>query len=326
MEWVDCFLEWLRNLFGLYPKLPVDPTEPTEPPAPDGTPVPAGSSLAEAVAALGDEGGTLILEEGDYEIDARLDIGANTSIIGADGAVIKSAAGIGSRLLVITGSNVTLDKLVIDGSDTPGESMKAIFTEGSSLENIVITNNTFLDIPNDAIDLSNCISPVVTGNKISGVTDNGIRIGFHNSPASKPALVQNNVIDGHTTTNGSIWIESGEGYIIVSNNTIKGVESKPGIGSSDVKTAAIHMYQISKSSNILVENNTITDCQRGISVYKYDAELAGDKLVIRNNTITNLSNLDHYSPSAGALCVVEIANSGVVTNQNNHIGTNFAIQ
>ncbi|MCL2512269.1 MAG: right-handed parallel beta-helix repeat-containing protein [Oscillospiraceae bacterium] len=303
----------LRILHGK----PTDPkpTEPTTDPEEPDVVVTPGDNLKEIIeAAL--PGETVIIGAGEYPINTVINVPHDVTILGKPGSVIKlDGSYAGSRAIIIDGSDVTIDGVTLDCS---GKSVKGIFATGTSKENIVVRNNTVLDCGNDAVDLGNCISPVVTGNYIDGIYDNGVRIGNHISDGGNPAVVSGNTIQNGSAVNGSIWIEGGQGDIIISDNTIRNIVSIPASGSDIIKGSAIHIYEVYNGGVITIENNTIDNCDRGIAVYKFVSKNDGDKVTVKNNTITNSGVFDtsvkflnydvQYNPTVSTL--VEIIDSG----------------
>ena len=274
-------------------------------------------------------GERIMIAAGTYEIPGTLSIPTGVSLYGAQAGVaaadwandpdaaktvLKST---GANVLEIrqssedpaeATSNITIDGIMIDCGEKNVKGIYVKKSDGEAMEGIKIVNCAVVDSMNDGIDVCNAYGPIVENNYVENVKDCAIHLGSYNGYHYETwhevtAYVRNNVIDGVTATeSGAIQIENGMGDVVVSGNVIKNVTSGSPVGSSSVKTSAIHVYDVYEGGEIMIENNTIENANQGIAIYKYTYGTCyeedwwegptenNDGVTIKNNTISGFTN------------------------------------
>ena len=192
-------------------------------------------------------------------------------------------------------SDVVLDGILVNGNN---ENVKGIFvkkTAGEAMTGIVIRNCAVLGCGNDGIDVNNTNGAVIENNYVDGVYDNGIQLNGYNNDENVTAYIRNNVVKnvGGTakggTINGAIAVSGGKGDVVVSGNTLENIKSQKQAGAEkvDMGESAIVVESVNEGGVITIENNTLNTIEQGIAVYKFSAPTAEDKVIIRNNHITD---------------------------------------
>ncbi len=156
-----------------------------------------------------------------------------------------------------------------------------------------IRNNRFEDIPDDAIDLNNCINTLIDSNVIINVTDRGMEIGSENFGSSENIIVERNVIVN--CKQGIIFKEDSHGKII--NNTFY---------NNQVSVKCVENNVPKSGSNVFIENCIFSNSQEAdifhdetsivsINYCLTDSEnLPGEHNIVGNPLFINISDNDFY--------------------------------
>ena len=267
-------------------------------------------------------GSVVIVLPGPHVLPSTTTVAGGVTILGMPGSEITVANPFGSSVdspvLLLGGPDITIDGITLDcASDRNLKGIRA--SSGTRKSGIVITNNKIANAMTAAVYLQDCDSPIISGNELTGVRDKGIYVETYKGTTADPVTITGNTISGTGTVNGGIQIDNGEGDVIISGNTITGLATSPlfSPSSSDAKACAIDVYNITKGGVIIVEDNIIKDCDRGISVYKFVAATAADKVIVRNNTIVNCAIFDTCASTCGGnaavTTVIEFSNSGLLS-------------
>lgn len=279
--------------------------------------VQVGDTTQELVAALeaAKPGDVLQLAPVTYALTSTLEIpngvtllGANAGVpasewytAGAEGATRIVAASGADRVIKIEQgegesiNNVVLDGILVDGNN---ENTKGIFvkkTAGNAMTGIVIRNCAVVNCGNDGIDVNNTNGAVIENNYVDGVYDNGIQLNGYKNAQGVTAYIRNNVVknvgsaEKGGTINGAIAVSGGQGDVVVSGNVLENIRSGHQVAAPkvDMGESAIVVESVYEGGVITIENNTLSNVEQGIAVYKFSAPTSADKVVIRNNSITN---------------------------------------
>jgi len=178
------------------------------------------------------------------------------SLNGADYTTIAGKTGF-QDILRVTAANVTIDGFTFKGLDTKTGARNAIDVRYGGF---TIQNNKFVDIYHDNIWVT-AASAAIT----SGTITNNTLTGMGRDAASRGGISVENQGNGISGVN-------------ITNNTVSAFAGHEcnGIGVAQVSGAI---------SAIKVQDNTISDCYRGISLYGTVTGMTGTK-AIANNTIT----------------------------------------
>lgn len=300
--------------------------------------IPVGDTAEDLVNAVesAKPGDVLTLPVATYELTEPLTIPSGVTLLGAQAGkpasewvndetaektVIKAADG-SDRVLKIeqnAGESVTdvvLDGILVDGEK---ENVKGIFVkkyDGSAMTGIVIRNCAVIDCANDGIDVSNTDGAVIENNYVGNVSDNGIRYGNYKNTGSNVGYVCNNVVENvSSTSNGAIAVTEGAGDVIVSGNIVRNVKSSHQAGSNvDMAESAIVVEKVNEGGVITIENNTLTNVEQGIAVYKFSAPTSDDQVVIQNNTVNTYST---FAIATSTLNYAKFTTEAVVAVTNN---------
>ena len=270
-----------------------------------------GAALEAAISQA--VGPTVIsLGAGEYQLSGALEIPAGISLFGAqkgmtaaewakdpDAAktIITAPEGASEILKISQGEGETISDVVIDGVlvDGGNRSVKGILvqkTAGEPLSGIVIRNSAFTSCWNDGINVNNTNGAVIEGNYVEGIYDNAINLEGYDNAVGVTAYIRNNVIENvgenNGTENGAIRVTEGAGDVVVSGNTITNVAShSQNEESIDMGESAIVIEKVFEGGVIVVEDNEISNAQQGIAVYKFSATAQTDRVIIRNNVLTD---------------------------------------
>jgi len=220
------------------------------------------AAITSAIAAAF-TGDTVQLGDGIYEVASDVIINKSItieSLNGADYTTIAGKTGF-SDMMRIMAADVTIDGFTFKGLDTASGARNAIDVRYSGF---TIQNNKFVDIYFDNINVNqqDASSEVIT----SGTITNNTLTGMGRDSASRGGI---SVESGHS---------NGISGVSITNNTISafaGYEDN-GIGVAFTSGAV---------SAIKVQDNTISDCYRGISLWSTVTGMTGTS-AIANNTIT----------------------------------------
>ena len=274
------------------------------------------------------------LGAGEYQLSGALEIPAGISLFGAqkgvsaagwakdpDAAktVITAPEGASEILKISQGEGETISDVVIDGIlvDGGNRSVKGILvqkTAGEPLSGIVIRNSAFTSCWNDGINVNNTNGAVIEGNYVEGIYDNAINLEGYDNAVGVTAYIRNNVIENvgenTGTENGAIRVTEGAGDVVVSGNTITNVTShSQNEASIDMGESAIVIEKVFEGGVIVVEDNEISNAQQGIAVYKFSATAQTDRVIIRNNV---LSDCGFFAIATSSLNYDKFAETAVV--------------
>lgn len=301
-----------------------------------------GAALTEAIENA-EEGDTLYISEGTYALASVVDMPAGVSLLGVQQGVpasewandesaprtVITAPDSGDRVIRIEQNDgETITDVTIDGIevDCAGKDVKGIFVKknaGEAMTGIVIKNNYISNCNNDGIDVNNTNGAVIEGNIVDTVFDNGIKLESYKNSDGVIAYIRNNIVRnslGQGTINGAISVTNGKGDVVVSGNTIENIKrnGQTTLPTVDMGESAIIIESVNEGGVITVENNTITNVDQGIAVYKFSAAQATDKVIIRNNTI---SGAKVFGIATGSLNYSKFANTALVEISGNTITT-----
>lgn len=275
-----------------------------------------GTDLQNIMASGLEAGTSVYLGAGEYALQGILEIPEGVSLYGAqrgnaaetwatdenaEKTVIYAAPEVdadgddendNNRVIKITGSDTVIDGVMVDGSNRDVKGIYASSDSDSFMTGVAVRNSAVINVANDGIDLTDTDGAVIENNYVENVYDNGIHYGSYNN-ASGAAYIRNNIIvnakDQGGTINGVIQIEgSGTGDVFVSGNRIENVISRHEYGAKDVAESAIAVKEVAGSGIITIEDNVLTDVEQGIGIYKFSSYDGNSKVVIRNNTITDV--------------------------------------
>ena len=204
--------------------------------------------------------------------------------------------------------------------------------------NVTLTNNTFSNSIDDAIELESSPSAVISNNIISGSSDGGIYILTSTTPIIRGNTISNSGDDGillESSDNAVIQsniitnaVESGIELLTSANATVEGNSTDGGefgifIDSSD--SALVQTNQITNSTLVGIElstatnasliGNTISDSGSG-GIFA----LNGDTITIQNNQVTDTATDITANSIAGAIFLQEVIGE-VNINGNTVTGT-----
>lgn len=266
-----------------------------------------GTDLQNIMASGLEAGTSVYLGAGEYALQGILEIPEGVSLYGAqrgnaaetwatdenaEKTVIYAPDTPEERAVKIAGSNTVIDGIMVDGSNRDVKGIYASSDSDSFMTGVAVRNSAVINVANDGIDLTDTDGAVIENNYVENVYDNGIHYGSYNN-ASGAAYIRNNIIvnakDQGGTINGVIQIEgSGTGDVFVSGNRIENVISRHEYGAKDVAESAIAVKEVAGSGIITIEDNVLTDVEQGIGIYKFSSYDGNSKVVIRNNTITDV--------------------------------------
>jgi len=233
-------------------------------------------------------GGNLLFPPGTYLISATLNVPSNVTIDGSGATIIctnYASVGAGNPLVNVADGveNVEIKNLTIDGG---GSWTATPFANPYGGGNSVGFTNRLVGI--QVLAASN-IS--IHNNVIAGV-ETGIYLG------GDSGIVANNVI----TTNGMAAIRvSTASNEKITGNTISGVLGNM-TAAGDASTASskfadgVYIYN---SVDVLVAGNEITNCIRIGVVCEGNASPLTDRVIVCDNTITNMNSCRGTENNAG---------------------------
>ena len=263
-------------------------------------------------------GEEVFLAKGTYSVSSSITVPSGVTITGEEGTVIQPASSAANPMFDVTGaSDVTFDGLDIE---LTANLIKGIRSDGPS-SNIVVTNCEFGGAGYDPtaqssatyVYLQNSDSPQITDNTFDNITDKAV---YLNNVSGITVVSGNKIADGETI-NGAIQAENSSGTLTISSNTITGIKSRdPGSSSSADKGSAINLYSSNNQPTINVSGNTITDCDRGIMVYKCN----GQQITIENNPMSGNTLFDVGFDSLGNQAYT--VNINVTNSGTNHLARN----
>ena len=263
-----------------------------------------GVALAQALERAS-EGTDIYLGAGDYELSGAVSVPAGVNLYGAQAGVpaaqwaneesaektiITAPAAASNRAVLIEGSNVVVDGILVDGSGNTSD-FKGIKTQSSDvLTNVVVRNSAVINCNNDAIDVGTANGAVIENNYIENVKDCAIILNGYQNDEGVTTYIRNNVVDGvNNTSNGAIAVcgedVPSKGDVVISGNTVRNVanghESSMDVGED----CAIFVEKVNEGGVIIIENNIIEDSAKGIAVYKFTAQSEADRVIVRNNIV-----------------------------------------
>ena len=187
-----------------------------------------------AIAALGETGGTVLLLEGTYYITASITLASNVALVGQGaGTVLKIPNGFDDDINVISGSNINrvrVANLKVDGNKANQEwgDMYGIYFNTVTFSKV--TNCWCENIRRHGIFLYTSSNNTVTGNTCAGNSWDGISVMDSSN---------NNTITGNTCLGSSGGIRLGtSNHNTVMGNACQGNGVGIGLGTSNNNTVA----------------------------------------------------------------------------------------
>lgn len=215
---------------------------------------------------------TVLIEDGDYVLPKGLWLtGSNLTYKSRsgnrDGVVLRGDFKT-SHIFWITSDNVTLQDLSIGQVNNHGVQVHS----EKDADNAVIRNIRFFDIKEQMIKGSGSTAEI-----------------YSNDCLVEDCLFEFTAGKAYQYYTGGIDVHKGDGWI-VRNNTFRNIISPV----SSLTEGAIHFWSASRDT--LIENNIITNCDRGImlgldTVYHYNGN-------VRNNTIQTVRDVGIYLANA----------------------------
>lgn len=301
------------------------------------------------------ENGTLYFPPGTYLIDGLVRIWNGEHVRCAGGAVLKMGTTIEGGLFYLGG----VDEVIIDGCSFDGDSiagMGAIYMQGSpdTVSRIVIQNNSFYGWGNGAINTGPGIDPieslVVKNNFFEDIDDNAVELPFDS--------VSSVVIDGNFFVDigfggGAIEVDEGAYDVSISNNFVKstyeqGIQVEQGGHSTRIIGNVVNTTTVPGQACIQVKGRSIQDPSYDTVVVGNQVENCdGDGIlidmatnvsvsdnVIRNTTKNGIrvneslgislnGNLAHNNGDGFNECGIKIYASSDVSMSDNHTYLNY---
>ncbi|MGG1514124.1 right-handed parallel beta-helix repeat-containing protein [Paenibacillus oryzisoli] len=281
----------------------VTPPDPTTPTTPTGKIYNVGnySTVKQALDAAAVTGGTVVFPaNGQYTIatGAPLAIAANVSVQGNGSTIKMTGNGHAAEVIGIKGSNVAIDKLIVDGNNLS----KTGITLYENISNIKITNSTIKNITqggNYSTDLvagvmikTGIVGVLLDANTITSVraknapaVSRGVMVSSYNGTIAKNVTISNNSISGIYPKDDAdgIYFDSSTtlSNSVISGNTFERV-AKRGIKISTpgITVSNNHIINSFLNNNQYVASNPVPgiDMYAGISVYANDVVVSGNNI------------------------------------------------
>ena len=280
---------------------------------------PASSDAAANVAAIQavlDLGGRIVFTRGDdYFIDANLEIPDNT-ILDLGTATITGKPGSGDRRLITNSgsSNITLRNGTVRTLNTNSTSRLVTFDGVAGVE---IDDVTLFDAEVHSVEIIDCTDIWVHHCTITGYGDDAITMH-----TSLDMLIEWNLISGGRCLKGGshgVEIEDANGRITVRYNTISDNLNNadfPAFQAGGVLITANNSDPQVESSSVIVEYNSITNCQfSGIRSFS-DVSNPHLHVHIRRNTVTGCGS--------SATGVISLINTRFASLSDNVVSGDFS--
>jgi pectate lyase-like protein len=256
---------------------------------------------------------------GTYKISSELTVTrANAVLYGAPGATLKLANNVNTRILNIgTTSGVTIDGLTIDGNRSAQTSCVTGPCQGITagpLTNLKVLNSNFINIKNDALQITGATQTLVQGNyfgdigsTVVGESHYGAGIVFTGPDSSQFVTITGNLLKG--------LAGAGIGYglgkdAVISDNVISDA------GKSIDVQALVVGYGAStntEAERVKVSNNVIRGTTRHGCI-----RIGGTDITVEKNIVS-----DCRSPIVGSVGIAAITtNTKSVRGRNLHIINN----
>ncbi|MFC5446812.1 right-handed parallel beta-helix repeat-containing protein [Paenibacillus aestuarii] len=259
------------------------------------------NSIYDALTAAAASGGTVVFPaNGQFTIDLNkpLSVAKNVSIQGNGTTIKLVGSGFAAEMLGIRGSNVNIDKLILDGNNLS----KCGVNIYENLSNINITNSTIMnytqggsyatDLVSGVMIKTGVVNVVLSGNTVKNVraknapaVSRGIMMSSYNGNIAQNVTISNNTItDIYPKDDGDgIYFDSGTVLTnsVVTGNTFERC-AKRGIkiASPGVTVSNNHIINSFLNNNQYVASDPAPniDMFAGISVYANDVTVTGNTI------------------------------------------------
>lgn len=317
-------------------------------------------SFAELFAELVQNDTTVSLQDGTFMVDQQLCIGSSSDSLidfrfeGQSGSIIKNTATLTVSTILVSSraSNVTICDLKMDGSLSTGSECHAITAYG---KNVLIDHVEAYNYPSLLIAInhgakfctvSNCIlhdclrGPYGVGVAVNNCSNvqvlynrgyNLLESGIDIYQGANNVLVDGNLFE--ECEGGGVvleyWYEASTDPwaatvhdIVISDNTITacGYGGNGFFGNTTAATGGYGGVLIQKSTNIVVSNNHITNCGRGVLVGNYRSmsylNPGGSEFITISGNDISASNYQNATNGEGIL--LDNLYNGTVTNNTIH--------
>jgi len=240
------------------------------------------AALQKAADAAAARGLPLFLPGGTYRA-GDINLTANVTIYGVDGATIIINSGAAPIFHADGQSNITLRSLSLDGTGGGPMDSRSGLIAFNKCELLRLDAIDLHQGPGNGLFLSGC-SGLVTGSHFGGHAD----VGIFAIDSHELTISQNQVVD---CGNGGILVwqsQSGRDGTIVSGNHIARIAAKA--GGNGQNGNGINIF---RADNVIVADNVIENCD--FSAIRANTTR---NTSIRGNTCTNLSETGIYSEFA----------------------------
>ncbi len=241
----------------------------------------------------GDQGGTVYLKAGIYEVQNNLSIGANVRLLGGHGSVIKFS-GRANLGVTVVGDGARIDGVSFDLTDSP-ENGEAVHIAAS---NIGISGAKFFDE--------------------SGGGNNHAAIFVGNQNARLDSVIENNVFEGFVTARRGVITNAALGRV---RNSVRGlrISGNRFITPANLRARPGERIAIDLEGSV---NQTFEDLQiQGNMIDRFGSGivLGIDRALLLNSIISN--NVIHASDSA--IDVIPLEDGSVVARAGTIVGVSI---
>lgn len=303
------------------------------------------AALQAAMNLAAAEGIPLALPAGIY-LAANLSVPARLMLTGIPGATIIRLSAPGAILTLRDVDAVTIDGIGFDAVDMSSETglvaisgatgirLSALTFTGGSAHHIAIEssavdirNSTFLGAGDTAIFSMDSRGLQITGNRIAGSGNGGVRI-WRSAPGRDGSIISGNTI----TTTDSVGGGNGQngnainifraGQVIVANNVLmdsaftavrlNAATDAQVIGNSCLNSGECAIFSEFEFSGSIIANNIVDGAATGISMTNFDS--GGRLAVCSGNIVRNITPASAVNPDTRPVGIFAEADATVTGN------------